>query len=457
MDFDEEDHFDALHHVFLHHLEHHLVGQEPWGLRDHLPNMDNPLGGAAQDGVAARPRHQRDELVEVEMAGQENAGARAGPRRSLPQPDIIDLTGEDDVEAPVRRGLFGQPLAPVQPARSVPQRQSENQRRRRSQHQNAPPRLNRSDGSYVNDQQVIVLSSSDDDLPLGASPRRNINHNVNNMNHNPHLHRPNNRDNAGRSTRNARFGNQPRRPGPASAQNLNNHHQNNNDEGNNNDVLRPFSQLVQNIPFFQFLSNHHPPFMPQPYMAGRNQNLDDDIVITGARNVNNDANFGHIPVPGGHGVLGLGPIHLDYAAHPFPPMQVPAVPGEGRGPPKPPHIPPKPARPGFTRDTGEDVVAICPSCDQELAYDPEGDDDASATPTRKPRSKKATAEHHFWAVKACGHVYCKRCFDNRRPTVRGTTHVSFRPDREGSKKLFCAVEDCDSDVSAKSAWVGIFM
>ncbi|KAI1435168.1 hypothetical protein GGR50DRAFT_687264 [Xylaria sp. CBS 124048] len=154
-------------------------------------------------------------------------------------------------------------------------------------------------------------------------------------------------------------------------------------------------------------------------------------------------------------MLGL-PIHLDYAAHPFP-MQAPGVPGQARGPAKPPHVPPKPARAGFTRDTGEDVVAICPSCDEELAYDPDGDNDAEATPSSKSRVKKATAtaEHHFWAVKACGHVYCKKCYDHRRPTVKGP-FTGFRFP-EGNKKIFCAVEDCNSDVTQKAAWVGIFM
>ncbi|KAJ2987286.1 hypothetical protein NUW58_g4593 [Xylaria curta] len=201
-------------------------------------------------------------------------------------------------------------------------------------------------------------------------------------------------------------------------------------------------------------------------MANHNPIRDDDLVITGERNIGNLPN----PNPGPNLALGpaaspfpgLGAINLNYAAHPFPMAQPAAPPGPriartGGGPPKPTHEPPPPARPGFTRDTGEDVVAICPSCDQELAYDPEGDDDTPATPVRKPRSKKAMAEHHFWAVKACGHVYCKRCFDNRRSSSKSMVRVSFRPDREGGRKLFCAVEDCDSEVSAKTAWVGIFM
>ena len=53
-------------------------------------------------------------------------------------------------------------------------------------------------------------------------------------------------------------------------------------------------------------------------------------------------------------------------------------------------------------------------------------------------------------------MYCKKCFDNRRPT-KSNKDVGFRLDPGGSKKIFCAVEDCDSEVSTKTSWVGIFM
>lgn len=67
----------------------------------------------------------------------------------------------------------------------------------------------------------------------------------------------------------------------------------------------------------------------------------------------------------------------------------------------------QPARDGFSRNTGEDVVAICPSCNRELAYDPDEIPDSNATTTPKTsRNKRDKAEHHFWAVKACGHVSC---------------------------------------------------
>ncbi|KAI1201183.1 hypothetical protein F5X97DRAFT_290577 [Nemania serpens] len=462
-----EHHFDALHHAIFHELGH--LAQERWV----LPPVRSPIMDQSQVGVGGRSRMQIDQLVQMELGmgggrldggdaggsggnggsnGSNDAVAGASQRRVPLRPDIIDLTGDDDdAEMQDQPNPAGQPN---QPARSGPQRQSENQRRLRSQTSNAPPRLNRSDASYVDDQHVIVVSSSDDeDRPMVAMPRRNAPHGRNglfgNPNHqNPYPNRHNEYFNP-RAPRNPRPGDQPRQP-PAHAQdqNPNLNLNNNNNNNNNNNRLRPITQLIQNIPIFQFLNNH-----PPAVMANRNHNPDDDIVITGERNI---AVPHLVPLPGPE-ALGLGPIHFDYNFRP-PPLGHPAGPRPAAVSSKPPHEPPKPARPGFTRDTGEDVVALCPSCYQELAYDPDGDDDdACATPAKKARSKKATAEHHFWAVKACGHVYCKRCFEHRRPSARSSVQVGFRPDPEAGKKLYCAVEDCDSEVSTKTAWVGIFM
>lgn len=84
----------------------------------------------------------------------------------------------------------------------------------------------------------------------------------------------------------------------------------------------------------------------------------------------------------------------------------------GRQPtPKPDFEAPRPARPGFTRNTGadretnEDMVAVCASCDNELKYSADGDD-GGPRPAKKARTKKDREEHNFWAVKACGHVRC---------------------------------------------------
>ncbi|KAL7919576.1 hypothetical protein ACQKWADRAFT_300848 [Trichoderma austrokoningii] len=128
-------------------------------------------------------------------------------------------------------------------------------------------------------------------------------------------------------------------------------------------------------------------------------------------------------------------------------------------PPKPPLEPLPPAKPGFTRDTCTDAdkeqVVICPTCDEELAYDPA---DAPATPSKK--RKRIVGEHHFWALKKCGHVYCADCFENRRPTKSAPNGVGFPPlnkDNPGPNDIGCAVEGCQTKVASKLEWVGIYL
>ncbi|KAL1861376.1 hypothetical protein Daus18300_008907 [Diaporthe australafricana] len=145
----------------------------------------------------------------------------------------------------------------------------------------------------------------------------------------------------------------------------------------------------------------------------------------------------------------------------------------GRQPtPRPDFQAPPPPRSGFTRDTrpdggdagpDEEMVVICPSCDNELKYSPDDEDD-NPQPAKKPRGKKSQEEHHFWAVKNCGHVYCKSCYDNRKKHSKGKesaaakTGFRFQPSETSkSIKIFCAVDDCESEVSPNAAWVGIFM
>ncbi|KAM0260159.1 hypothetical protein ACHAQJ_002924 [Trichoderma viride] len=129
--------------------------------------------------------------------------------------------------------------------------------------------------------------------------------------------------------------------------------------------------------------------------------------------------------------------------------------------PKSPMEPIPPTRTGFTRNTCADnkseQVVICPACNEELAYDPT---ESPATPSKK--RKKASGEHHFWALKKCGHVYCADCFENRRPTKTSPDGVGF-PFPPGTKltatpnDIRCAVEGCDTKVAAKQEWVGIFL
>ncbi len=66
-----------------------------------------------------------------------------------------------------------------------------------------------------------------------------------------------------------------------------------------------------------------------------------------------------------------------------------------------------PTRPGFTRDThtatedAEETVVICPACNEELAYDPT---EAAAESATSKKRKRVPGDHHFWALKKCGHV-----------------------------------------------------
>ncbi|KAK4154920.1 hypothetical protein C8A00DRAFT_13983 [Chaetomidium leptoderma] len=128
-------------------------------------------------------------------------------------------------------------------------------------------------------------------------------------------------------------------------------------------------------------------------------------------------------------------------------------------PPKPDHVPPVAAREGFTRDTGgADDVVVCPSCDQELKYDPDAaNEDATAQrPVKKPRNKKDQEEHYFWALKDCGHVYCKNCYESRKVGAKNSS-AHFRRDPVASRKLLCAVDDCPTEVNNKLNWVGLFV
>ncbi|KAK1751425.1 hypothetical protein QBC47DRAFT_81501 [Echria macrotheca] len=118
---------------------------------------------------------------------------------------------------------------------------------------------------------------------------------------------------------------------------------------------------------------------------------------------------------------------------------------------KPPYVPPPPAPEGFTRNTTSDQVAVCPNCDEELKYDPDED---KGPPAKKARTKKDREEHHFWVVKECGHVFCRACYEDRKVTAKNMHKTKFR---QLEKKTFCNVDGCDSDVTAKSAWVGLFV
>ncbi|KAI4863945.1 hypothetical protein F4820DRAFT_425245 [Hypoxylon rubiginosum] len=364
----------------------------------------NYFGFAEMDQDNAE--NQRDELVGMEVEESHNPQNHQRHQRRQPraEPEVIDLTGD------------------VSPPQAAPQHShSWNMRRRRSQ-RNSPPRLSRSDASYVGERTVIDLvsdSDSGDPEPVSMPPLR--------RNDRPRPRRTYNIPPLLEMTPEQAMA--PLEPYPQNMPPL-----------PRLQNYQHIQRFIQNIPIFRLLNN------PQGLREGE----DEDLVMVSHRNIlpaDNPIRPDGIPPPA------LAPIHLDYNIHPF--ANPPQVPGGGT--PKPAHEPPEDTRQGFTRNTAEDVIAICPSCEQELAYE-DGNDGGSGTSSKKARSKKDKAEHHFWAVKACGHVYCRKCFDNRKPVGKNPVPVGFRPDPSGAKnKMLCAVDDCESEVSSKNVWVGIFM
>jgi hypothetical protein len=69
---------------------------------------------------------------------------------------------------------------------------------------------------------------------------------------------------------------------------------------------------------------------------------------------------------------------------------------------KPDHVPPPPAKDGFTRSPTEDDVVICPSCEEELVH--HKDIEEPVIKKGKAPTKKEREEHPFWVLKECGHV-----------------------------------------------------
>lgn len=106
--------------------------------------------------------------------------------------------------------------------------------------------------------------------------------------------------------------------------------------------------------------------------------------------------------------LADNPVEFNYGANGFGGINDHQPPAAAR--PKPVHIAPPAARDGFTRDTGEETVVVCPSCGEELEYDPDDENGGRPPPAKRARTttRKDREEHHFWAVKACGHVsFCR--------------------------------------------------
>jgi hypothetical protein len=285
----------------------------------------------------------RDELVEVEMQPP-----RTGMRRNRPspraEPEVIDLTEEPDSPEMPRAIVPPRARAPNAPQAQVPGR---NPRRHMSLNQRTPS-LSRSDGSLLGNQtNVIDLTLDDSPAPPPLPqplPRRNNPDNSPHHRHNRHHHR--------------------RRPS-ARIQPI--------DVENHGGFGSAFAGLFRSrLGLIQRLGFGRAHDVEVQFIGGHGLNMDNPLA-------------GNIP-------------NLDYRVNGN---------NAAAGQPKPDHVPPPPAREGFTRDTGNaDDVVICPSCSQELKYDPDGatDDAMSPRPAKKPRTRKDQAEHYFWALKDCGHV-----------------------------------------------------
>jgi len=146
----------------------------------------------------------------------------------------------------------------------------------------------------------------------------------------------------------------------------------------------------------------------------------------------------------------LMPGVLDYGQHAFAPRPPP---------PKPEHQPPPQAREGFTRSPAETDVVVCPACDEEMMSVPDDDGGLTKKPAGRSQSRKDREEHPFWVVRECGHVYCNKCYQHRKPDKKSFTANFPEGTSASSKKKvpLCAVEGCTSEVGDKKYWVGVFL
>ncbi|KAK1764454.1 hypothetical protein QBC33DRAFT_457570 [Phialemonium atrogriseum] len=336
-----------------------------------------------------------DDLVEMEVE-------RVRERRRPAAPQVIDLTEEPDSPRQQTLTLPDQPRFMRQAARPGPphhlhrdpqRNQNQNPRRHMSQNHRTPS-LTRSDGSLLGPAGGVPVIDLTDDSPGLPEPRHNARNHA--------------RPRQGRQRNHVQAEEEPA------------------------DLFRP---LAHQIP-----GRQHIGFALVQEFRRFNH-------LFGAPDVEVEI-LGHNPPPHllpvmENNPLADNPVNFNYQANGF---------NRNAAPPKPVHVPPPAARSGFTRATGEDLAVICPSCEQELKYDPNADE---SPPAKRARSRKDREEHHFWAIKACGHVYCKNCYEHRKSTAKSSVKTTFRV--APGRKVLCAVDDCDSDVVNKGSWVGIFL
>jgi hypothetical protein len=294
-------------------------------------------------GIARDRDRRNNDLFGDELIAVEMEASQA-PLRRNPSPPRAQ---------PEIIDLTGEPDSPDEPRVVPPPRASGSnpsqipprRPRRQLSFGQRTPSLSRTDGSLLgNNPNVIDLTLDDSPAPPPPPqqlPRRN---NLDENHHHRHRH-------IQRVSH--------RRPAPLRPQPI--------DLEDQEGFGARFAGLVRGFGILQRLVGGHAP--------------DVDVQVLGARGFNMDNPIaGNIP-------------NLNYRGN-----------GQNGGAAKPEHVPPPPAREGFTRDTGSaDEVVICPGCEQELKYDPD-EDAMSPRPAKKPRSKKDQEEHHFWALKECGHV-----------------------------------------------------
>ncbi|KAK3301763.1 uncharacterized protein B0T15DRAFT_322837 [Chaetomium strumarium] len=340
-------------------------------------------------------RQAHDELVAMVVRP---VRSRISRRRSQAQPEVIDLTAEPD--SPVLTRAPDPPQGRVPNASSASQSSARNPRRQLSLSQRTPS-LSRSDASLIGNNPNFIDLTGDDPPPPPPLPQQLPRRDWNHPDHRAH---PQRRQHIASS----------RSP----AIDLVN-------DSDNDDLRRSFVGFVRRAQNFNIFQRFIPHGLDVLQIGGHGLNMDNPLADN-IPNLNYRANGNNV----------------------------------GLGASKPDHVPPSPAREGFTRNTGPDTVVVCPGCGGELKYDPDsGAEDAlSPRPNKKARTKKDQEEHYFWALKDCGHVYCKECYESRGLKAGRKGHEAhFRRDAENNRKVFCAVEGCSTEANNKLNWVGLFL
>lgn len=363
--------FDALHNEIAHRQRQRQRLQEDLRrLRQaHLgiPRADVPNGiDYFLDWLPAPQRDAHGLLAQMEMdlerGRQQRRRAAPSPIRAPPRPQqrqqrepaaVIDLTGDSDNEVlalPDAPRFGGRPSGNRDANPFAPRDQNRNNPRRNNPARRAPS-FARSDGSFLGPGAAPVIDLTNDAPEADPPPPPRLA---------PRRRRPvdqhNNEGQVDRARANA-WG-----------------------AANMNAIFRQMGIPRMGVDFLQ-----------QMRVALGGGQADYEVEFIGE---NIRADQPHFPMM--ENPLADNPVEFNYGGNGF--NHEPAA------RPKPAHIAPPEPREGFTRNTGEDTVAICPSCEEELKYDPD-ENDGQPPPAKKARTtKKDREEHHFWAVKACGHV-----------------------------------------------------